>query len=216
MRKSLPAAVLLTLASGAIALVPVACGKSPAVPSVSLDAGFALGVGEGGAPSEAGAPLGLGAVPTDAGTDAAPDASAAADAGGGLLAAGVDAALDAAIAARAPKDAPRMTSEGAVGRDTLQQGGHFGMVVTLQPGRCYTIVAMSPPLQVSELEVKLLMLPLSIEAGRSPASDKNPAVLGRGKAATCPISPIPVPYKVDVTARKGAGRIAVAVFSRAK
>ena len=109
-----------------------------------------------------------------------------------------------------------MTAEGGAGHDTLQENGHFGMVVTLQPGRCYTVIATSAPLQVSELEVKLFMLPLNIEGGRSPASDKNPAILGRGKGATCPISPIAVPYKVDVTAKKGAGRIAVAVFSRSK
>ena len=41
-------------------------------------------------------------------------------------------------------------------------------------------------------------------------------VLGKGKAATCPISPIAIPYRVDVVARKGAGRVGVAVYSRAK
>lgn len=215
MRKSLPLVVLFAAAT--VALVPVACGKTPEVPQASFDGGFGFGVPEGGAPAEAGGPMALGTVPTDAGAaDAAPEAGAAVDAGAPLLAAGVDAALDAAIVAQAAKDAPGMTSEGTVGHETLQQGGHFGMLVTMQPGRCYTVIAMSAPLQVSELDVKLLMLPLNVEAGRSPATDKNPAVLGKGKAATCPISPIAVPYKVDVAARKGAGRIAVAVFSRAK
>lgn len=46
MRKSLPLAALILVA----AFVPAACSKSPAVPSVSLDAGIALGVAEGGAP----------------------------------------------------------------------------------------------------------------------------------------------------------------------
>ena len=92
----------------------------------------------------------------------------------------------------------------------------FGMVVTLQPGKCYTIIAMSAPLQVSELDVRLQTLGIVTEAGHSPPTDKNPAILGRGKTPTCPISPIPLPYKVDVSARKGAGRVAVAVFSRSK
>lgn len=209
MRKSLPLAVLLATVSCGVALVPVSCGgKEPEVPVAAFDGGFV----DAGAPAEGG--LALGAVPLEAGIDAAPEAGAAPDAG--PLAAGVDAALDAAIVAQAAKDAPGMTSEGQVGHETLQQGGHFGMVVTLQPGRCYTVIAMSAPLQVSELEVKLFMLPLNIESGRSPATDKNPAVLGKGKGATCPISPLAVPYKVDVTAKKGAGRIAVAVFSKAK
>jgi hypothetical protein len=109
-----------------------------------------------------------------------------------------------------------MTAEGGSGHETLQQGGHFGMVVTMQPGKCYTIIAMSAPLQVSELDVHLFMLPLNLESGHSPPTDKNPAILGRGAQKTCPVSPIAVPYKVDVSARKGAGRIAVGVFSKSK
>ena len=221
MRKSLPLAVLLATA----AFVPAACSKTPAVPSVSLDAGLALASRTAGAPGphaerRAGRLGERGSAPdASAAPSAAPSGSASAAPSGSaanLLAAGVDAALDAAIVAQAAKDAPGMTAEGQAGHETLQQGGHFGMVVTLQPGQCYTIIAMSPPLQVSELDVKLFMLPLNVEAGHSPPTDKNPAVLGRGAAKTCPISPIAVPYKIDVSARKGAGRIGVAVFSKSK
>lgn len=215
MRKSLPLAVLLAVA----AFVPAACSKTPAVPSVTLDAGLAFGLPDGGAPgpTPSGAPVASGsAAPSaSASASAAPSASASASAAN-LLGAGVDAALDAAIVAQATKDAPGMTAEGPAGHETLQPNGHFGMVVTLQPGKCYTIIAMSPPLQVSELDVHLFMLPLNLESGHSPPTDKNPAVLGKGAAKTCPISPIPVPYKVDVSARKGAGRIGVAVFSKSK
>jgi hypothetical protein len=213
MRKTLPLAVLLVTA----ALVPVACSKTPAVPTVSVDAGMAFG-GEGGAPSAAPITSGSAAPSASASASAAPSASASAAPSGSAnpLAAGVDAALDAAILAQAAKDAPGMTAEGQVGHETLQQGGHFGMVTTLQPGKCYTIIAMSAPLQISEIDVHLFMLPLNMEAGHSPPTDKNPAVLGRGAAKTCPISPIAVPYKVDVSARKGAGRVAVGVFSKSK
>ena len=215
MRKSLPLAVLLAVA----AFVPTACSKTPAVPSASLDAGLAFGMVDGGAPSAApsGTPMASSSAAPSA--SAAPSGSASAAPSGSaapLLAAGVDAALDAAIVAQAAKDAPGMTAEGGTGHETLQQGGHFGMVVTLQPGKCYTIIAMSAPLQISELDVHLFMLPLNIESGHSPPTDKNPAVLGRGAAKTCPVSPIAVPYKVDVSARKGAGRVAVAVFSKSK
>jgi hypothetical protein len=219
MRKSLPLVVLLATA----AFVPAACSKTPVVPGVTLDAGLALGFAEAGAPDAApapsGAPLASGSAAPSASASAAPSASASAAPSGSaanLLGAGVDAALDAAILAQAAKDAPGMTAEGPAGHETLQPNGHFGMVVTLQPGKCYTIIAMSAPLQVSELDVHLFMLPLNIESGHSPPTDKNPAVLGRGAAKTCPISPIPVPYKVDVSARKGAGRIGVAVFSKSK
>ena len=215
MRKSLPLAVLLATA----ALVPTACGKKEAaVPSLAVDAGFAIGSDAGatsggadgsspiasGAPSAAGAPSGS--------ASAGPAGSAVA-----LVGAALDAAIDAAIQAQAAKDAPGMSIEGQPGRVTLAEGGTFNMLVTLQPGRCYTIIAMSSLLQVSQLEVKLLAPPLfNIEAGRSAPGDKNPAVLGKGKGATCPISPIALPYRVDVTARKGAGRVGVALFSKTK
>ena len=214
MRKSLPLAVLLAVA----AFVPAACSKTPVVPGVTLDGGLAVGFVPDAAapgPTPSGAPVvsGSAAPSASASASAAPSASASA---ANLLGAGVDAALDAAIVAQATKDAPGMTAEGPAGHETLQPNGHFGMVVTLQPGKCYTIIAMSPPLQVSELDVHLFMLPLNIDSGHSPPTDKNPAVLGKGAAKTCPISPIPVPYKIDVSARKGAGRIGVAVFSKSK
>jgi hypothetical protein len=217
MRKSLPLVVLFAAA----ALVPVACGKTPAVPGVSLDAGFSFGGLDGGAPVATGdaapgdaAPMASGsAAPSGApaGSDAGPAASASA-----LLGAGLDAVIDLAMAGDATKDAPGMTAEGQPGRSTLAEGGHFNLIVTLQPGRCYTIIAMSAPAQITELGISLFALPLNFEAGRSGATDKNPAVLGKGKSPTCPISPIALPYKIDVVAKKGAGRMSVQLFSRSK
>jgi len=210
MRKILPLVALLATA----AFVPMACGKKdPVTPSVTADAGMAMGQG-GAAVSDAGA------AAADAAPDAAPVASGSAAPSGSVAAlAGpaLDAAIDLGIQAQAAKDAPGMSVEGTVNHTTLAEGAVFNTLVTLQPGRCYTIIAASAPLQVSTVEVKLLAPPLfNVEAGRSGATDKNPAVLGKGKTATCPISPIAIPYRVDVVARKGAGRVGVAVYSRAK
>lgn len=202
---------------GTAMLVPVACSKDPVVPGLTLDAGFDLGAGEGGV-----------APPMTANPSATPDA-AAADAGPGDAGAAVpsaiasatvaamDQALDVAMAAQAGKDAPGMAPDGPPGRATLNPNGTFNMIVNLQPGKCYTVIAVSPPAQVTQLEVKLMLPPLySMEAGRSPASDKNPAVLGKGAQKTCPLSPIALPYRVDVTAKQGGGRMMVQVFSKAK
>jgi hypothetical protein len=220
MRKSLPLVVLFATA----ALVPVACGKAPTVPSVTLDAGFAFDGSDGGALAmgdggDAAAPVGsasASAAPSGSASAAASAAASASAAAAALAGPALDAAIDLAMAATAPKDAPGMAAEGQPGRATLAEGGHTSLIVTLQPGRCYTVIAMSAPLQVAELGVTLYALPLNMEAGRSAATDKNPAVLGRGKTPTCPISPIPMPYKVDVVAKKGAGRVSVQVFSKAK
>jgi hypothetical protein len=130
----------------------------------------------------------------------------------------MDLAVDTAIKSQAGTAAPGMNPEGQPGRATLAEGEHFGMVVTLQPNQCYTVIGFSPPGQVAQLDVKLLAPPLyTVQAGASGANDKNQPVVGKGKAAAlCPLLPVAVPYKIDVTAKKGTGRIGVQVYSRAK
>lgn len=208
---------------GTAMLVPLACSKDPVVPGLTLDAGFNFGGAEGGAP----APVVTGYQNMDAGDPNAADAGAA-DAAAAVpsalpsavasaTVAAMDQALDVAMAALAGKDAPGMAPDGPPGRATLNPSGAFNMIVNLQPGKCYTVIAVSPPAQVTQLEVKLLLPPLyTMEAGRSPATDKNPAVLGKGAQKTCPISPLALPYRVDVTAKQGGGRMMVQVFSKPK
>lgn len=168
---------------------------------------------------DAGAPI------EDAGAPEADDAGApffteADDAGLSPTAIGeaaFDSAIDLAIMTAAPKLAPKMEREGQPGRATLTEGGHFAMMITLQPNRCYTIIANSPPGSVEQLDMKLYAPPLfNVQAGSSSAGDKNMPVIGKGATALCPILPIAVPYKIDVAATKGAGRIGVHVFGRMK
>jgi hypothetical protein len=90
------------------------------------------------------------------------------------------------------------------------------MVVTLQPGRCYTFLGFSPPGAISQLDMHLYMMPLNVDSGHSAPTDKAAPVMGKGNSPICPISPIPVPYRLDVAASKGAGRMGVYVYSRNK
>jgi hypothetical protein len=158
------------------------------------------------------------APPPDAGTViAAPMEAGAPEAGAASLTdTAFDAAIDLAITSAAGKLAPKMSSEGQPGRAWLKEGEHFGMVVNLQPNRCYTIIGNSPPGSVTQLDLKLQAMPLMIEAGKSSPSDKAMPVIGKGTAALCPILPVAVPYKIDAVATKGAGRIGIHVYSRAK
>jgi hypothetical protein len=212
MRKSL--ATVITLASAVT--ISAACSSKPSppptTPTTTPDAG-----------AEAGAPA-TGASP-DAGVAVAPDAgppffTTGADAGvapPALGEAALDAAIDLAITTAAPKLAPKMDKEGAPGRATIAEGQHFSMMVNLAPNRCYTIIANSPAGAVEKLDMKLYGPPLfNVEAGKSGATDKNTPVIGKGTAALCPIIPLQVPYKIDVAATKGAGRIGVQVFARNK
>jgi hypothetical protein len=133
-----------------------------------------------------------------------------------LTEAALDSAIDLAVTAAAPKVAPKMEREGQPARATLKEGEHFGMVVTLQPNRCYTVIGFSPPGNVAQLDLKLFSLPLNIEAGKSAAGDKAMPVMGKGGTAICPVLPVAVPYKIDAVATKGAGRIGLQVFARNK
>lgn len=211
MRKSL--ATVLTLAS-AVAMSAACSSKKPSPPVTPapppvIDAGLE----DAGQTGDAGT-----AMPE---ADAGPTFFTGGDAGAlsppSLGEAALDAAIDLAITTAAPKLAPKMDKEGQPGRATLKEGEHFSMMVNLAPNRCYTIIANSPPGAVEKLDVKLYGPPLfNVEAGKSGANDKNMPVIGKGTAALCPIIPLAVPYKIDVAATKGAGRIGVHVFARNK
>ena len=201
MRKSLVFAVSGTLT---VAML-MACGskKDAVAPQPAWDAGPM--------PSASAGPV---MMPVDAG---APGATM--DAGGGLAAVGdalADGAIDLAIGTAGAKAAPKMDKEGATTHTTVKEGDHFGMAISMQPGRCYTIVGYAPPGSVTQLELKLLGVPLNNEAGHSPAGEKNMPVIGKGAAATCPVLPVAMPYKIDAAAVHGAGRIGIQVFSRPK
>jgi hypothetical protein len=215
-RQSLIATVPLVACLACFAAV-LACSANkpnpPVTPMPPADAGSDAQVAtvspEGGVsalPPDAGG----GAGPvffTDAGSSTAPAVSDQA----------LDMAIDLAITTAAPKVAARMDREGQPGRATLRENEHFSMMVTLSPNRCYTFVGFSPPGAVSQLDMKLYGPPFfNVEAGKSSAGDKAMPVIGKGAAALCPVAPIPVPYKLDVVATKGAGRIGVNVFARNK
>lgn len=210
MRKSLFAAVsLLSVA------VVAACSSKKPNPPVTPVATFDAGAGDAEAPvADAAAPLPDASSPFfTGGSTTAGDAGVVASLGEAAL----DTGIDLAVTTAAVKAAPKMEKEGQPGRATLKEGEHFSMMITLSPNRCYTIIGSSLPGSVEKLDVKLYGPPLfNVEAGKSGATDKNLPVVGRGTTALCPLLPIAVPYKVDVVATKGAGRIGVHVFARNK
>lgn len=186
---------------------PLSCSSKkpdPVAPMAPSDGGL-----EGGADAASDS-----ASATAASTIAVPSAPIVPPTLGGEV---MDGAIDLALKVAAAKDAAGMTAEGAPGRGSLKEGDHTSLVFTMQPGRCYTIIGYSPPGQVSNLELKTLAPPLyTLEAGRSGGSDKNLPIVGRGKAAQCPVIPLPVSYRIDATAKKGGGRVGIQVFSKAK
>lgn len=134
-------------------------------------------------------------------------------------------ALQTAIEARKSELSPGMKAEGGFGCETVAEGGTLKLAVSLQPGRCYTILANSFP-NVSELDMYLKpnLGPnpnplLASLAGTVLAQDNETgaiAAIGSGKNCYKNALPIPIPIAgmIELTARTGGGPIAVQVFSK--
>jgi hypothetical protein len=114
----------------------------------------------------------------------------------------------------AMKGAPGMKPEGAPATGTLKEGDHLAWSVTLAPGKCYAIVGYSPSGEIQDLDLHVLSPPFfSIMAGED-TTDDNAPVVGASPNFMCPVVPVKLPYKVDITSQKGSGRAAVQLFSK--
>ncbi len=132
-------------------------------------------------------------------------------------------ALQTAIEARKSELGFGMKPEGAFGCETVAEGGTMTVAVSLQPGRCYTVLANSFP-NVSEVD--LFLKPnlgpnppplLASFSGMVMAQDSETgpiASIGGGKS--CYKNPLPVAGAavIEVTARTGGGPVAVQVYSK--
>jgi hypothetical protein len=124
--------------------------------------------------------------------------------------------VDLGIKAAAMRYAPGMQPEGAMAKDNLAENGHKEMMITMQGGKCYTIIGFSPLGGVRNLDLHLMSPPFyNIQAGADSMAD-NTAVIGAGNAPTCPITPFPIQYKLDIHAKQGAGQVGAQVYSKNK
>ncbi|HEX4475162.1 MAG TPA: hypothetical protein VH142_08805 [Polyangiaceae bacterium] len=123
---------------------------------------------------------------------------------------------DTGLKAASVRYAPLMIPEGAAYKDSLTPGSHKAFDVTLAGNKCYTIIAYSPPGQVTNVDLHLLVPPLyNMDAGHDDSNDST-AVIGKAPAPICPFTLIPIPYRVDVHAKAGQGRVMVQVYSKSK
>lgn len=117
---------------------------------------------------------------------------------------------DAGLKAAAVQYAPLMLPEGAAYKDTLATGSHKAFDVTLAGNKCYTIIAYSPTL--TGVSLHLLVPPFyNLDAGHDDSASGTAAIKN-----VCPFTLIPIPYRVDVSARAGQGQVAVQVYSKPK
>jgi hypothetical protein len=216
-------------------LWPLACGGSD---KPAANASFSIG-GDGGSPSQGqpgqacapgqpcpyqggpqpstgpnqnGAPMG--SVQTTDPNALATLLAAAAAAGSAILQPmGGGDPVELGIKAAAAQYAKGMTPAGNVAKGNLAEGGHVGFLVQMEPSKCYTVIGFG--VGVTDLDLNLLAPPFYNLLAAQDGMAGPTAVIGQPQAM-CPISPITVPYKVDIYAKKGGGMVGAQVYSRPK
>ncbi len=116
-----------------------------------------------------------------------------------------------------------MKPEGQFRCEHVAEGGTIEVPVTLQQGRCYSMLAHSFP-NITEVEMKLVvnvgdnLPPIFAAIKDQPVaqdSETGPtAAIGRGKNCFKNSWMLPAPMKVVVTAKAGAGPLAVQIYSK--
>jgi hypothetical protein len=125
--------------------------------------------------------------------------------------------IEAGIKGLAAKHAPGMQPVGGVARGDLKEGGdHVSMMVNLEPGKCYAIIGFSPKDGVRDLDLRLLVPPLYNFLAGEDVTDDNAPVIGKAPNPMCPILPVTIAYKVDISSQKGAGKAGVQLFAKTK
>jgi hypothetical protein len=130
-------------------------------------------------------------------------------------ASGID-LTDVGLKAYALRVAPGMQPDGDELKQNLQQGQHAVMMVTLQAGKCYTLVGFSAPGAVADVDLNLLAPPLYMTLAGQDLTHNNAPVIGANPSPMCPVIAFPLQYKLDVVANKGAGLVAVQLYSKNK
>jgi hypothetical protein len=123
---------------------------------------------------------------------------------------------DAGLKALALRVAPGMQPEGDELKQNLTQGQHAVMMVTLQAGKCYTLLGYSVPGAVQDLDLNLLAPPLYMTLAGQDLTHTSTPVIGGSPNPMCPVVAFPLQYKLDVFARQGSGAAAVQLYSKTK
>ena len=105
---------------------------------------------------------------------------------------------------------PGMKPDGPLATGNLKEKQHLQTDLTLQPGKCYSIVGFSK--KVKDLDL-YLFVPPGILSGQD-LSDDNKPVVGGPPQPMCPVGSNAITYKLDIFADSGSGDVAVQLFSK--
>ena len=110
-------------------------------------------------------------------------------------------------------EAPGMQPDGSAFAAQFQEGQTMEQPLTLQPGKCYTVVAVS--LGIQELDAMIAAQPLPQVPPAPLAQDSSSgsqAVVGGKGSCFRNAAPIAVPAKVIVKATRGSGQAVAQVY----
>jgi hypothetical protein len=110
-------------------------------------------------------------------------------------------------------EAPGMQPEGQAFAGQFQEGQTLEQPLTLNPGKCYTVIAVSAGIQ--ELDAMIAIQPLPNIPPQTLAQDNasgaQATVAGKGSCFKNPL-PIATPAKVIIRATRGAGSAVAQVY----
>lgn len=119
------------------------------------------------------------------------------------------------LMAFATTEAPGQSKEGNINAANFQQGQIQEVALTLQPGKCYTVLAVGVGIQ--EVDIALVATtPIPGVSGvlaRDSGGGSQASMGGKGNCYKLPV-PISVPAKYVVTATRGGGIAASALFTK--
>ena len=122
--------------------------------------------------------------------------------------------IEAGLKASAAAHAKGMKPDGQIAKADLKEGDHASMLVTLQAGKCYAIVGFAAKNSVHDLDLRLLAPPFYNMLSGEDTTDDHQPVIGKDPTPMCPLISSPLPYKVDIHAQKGAGKVGVLLYSK--
>jgi hypothetical protein len=132
----------------------------------------------------------------------------------------IAAAVGALIKVREAKEAKGLKAEGDLIAGMIQEGGTIDRDVSLQPGKCYTILGQGTG--VTQLDMTLTFkapmaipgMPAAVLAQSSTSGDKS--AIGAGGVGKCykTIGPLVVPAVLSIKATKGSGAAGAQVYAK--
>lgn len=119
------------------------------------------------------------------------------------------------LGAYAASEAPGMAKNGAIVAANFQEGQTLESTFTLEPGKCYTLVATGAGIQQLDLEMQYVTPLPGIAPTIARSTQKGfQASIGAKDACLKPMSPFPAQAKFVVRSTKGAGVAAAQLYSK--